>query len=116
MWGFWDAAHWRGNGPLYDVDWNVKDEASAWFDLVRGDWMTELNGLSLDAGGMWIGDVVDGTYDFDVTLNGVTQNFSGYELTDDGQFVLTFNAVPEPSALILISFGSLVALGRRRKN
>ena len=26
MWGFWDPGHWRGNGPLYDIDWNLKQE------------------------------------------------------------------------------------------
>ena len=114
MWGFWDAAHWRGNGPLFDDSWAVKDESSAWFDLVRGEWMTELNSQALDGGGMWIGDVIDGTYEFDVTQNGVTQTYSGYELTEDGEFLLTFNTVPEPSSLLVVCMGALGFMGRRR--
>jgi GH35 family endo-1,4-beta-xylanase len=90
MWGFWDPGHWRGNGPLFDDAWNVKDEASPWYDLVQGAWMTELNGLPVDGQGSWSGDVIDGTYDIEVTVGGQTTTYSGYELTDDTTFVLPF--------------------------
>lgn len=94
MWGFWDPGHWRGNGPLYDENWNVKDEASPWFDLVLGDWMTQLDGQTVDAQGSWNADVFDGTYEFVVTANGQSQTFSGNVVTSDAAFELE---VPAPS-------------------
>jgi GH35 family endo-1,4-beta-xylanase len=114
MWGFWDSAHWRGNGPLFDADWNVKTEASAWYDLVRGDWMTTHDGISLDEFGNWSDDVIDGTYEFSVTLDGQTQTFTGYQVGNDSQFTLVV-AVPEPSGLIVLGLCSMAVIGRRRR-
>ena len=40
-WGFWDGAHWRDNGILFDRDWNLKPSGQAFFDLVFGEWLTD---------------------------------------------------------------------------
>ena len=114
MWGIWDPGHWRGNAPLYDEDWNVKDEASPWFDLVQGEWMTELEGITLDSNGQWTAaeGVFSGLYDFTVTVNGETRRFSDYDLGSDGSFIL---AVPEPGGpLFLLGLATFV-IGRRHR-
>ncbi len=112
MWGIWDPGHWRGNGPLYDEDWNIKTEASPWFDLVRGDWMPDLNGLALDSEGKWVApdDLFNGTYQFTIHHNGSSFTYDGYDLTSDGSFVF---AVPEPTAGIFLAACLLTCIGRR---
>ncbi|WP_197167883.1 endo-1,4-beta-xylanase [Neorhodopirellula pilleata] len=115
MWGPWDPAHWRGNGPLFDENWIVKDEASAWFDLVRGEWMTSLDDQLIGVDGMWDGFVIDGTYDFTVNVNGQSQTFSGFALNDDAAFTLTVTAVPEPSSLFAASLALLAVASRHRR-
>ncbi len=42
MWGFWDGAHWQGNAPLYDQDWNLKPSGQAFVDLVFKKWWTDV--------------------------------------------------------------------------
>ena len=85
MWGFWDLGHWRGNGPLYDENWNVKTEASPWFNLVKGQWMTQLAGQSVNVDGQW--DAPDGAfsgvYDFSVSAGGITTEFTDYNVFND---------------------------------
>jgi GH35 family endo-1,4-beta-xylanase/Ca2+-binding RTX toxin-like protein len=91
MWGAWDTAHWRGNAPLFDHEWNAKDEAAPWFDLVRGDWMTNLTDIALNSQAEWalpVG-VFDGTYEVTASLGGQTSSLHSYELTEDGELVVT---------------------------
>ena len=82
MWGFWDPGHWRGNAPLYDESWNVKAEAAPWFDLVKGQWMTQLIGQTLDSNAEWAAQdgVFNGLYDFTVTAAGVSTEFNDYQV------------------------------------
>ena len=114
MWGIWDPGHWRGNAPLYDEDWNVKDEAAPWFDLVQGEWMTELDGLTVDRNGQWIAPdgVFSGLYDFTVTVNGKSKLFSDYDLGLNGNFIL---AVPEPTGTVFLLSMATLAIGRRHR-
>ena len=90
MWGFWDPGHWRGNGPLYDAAWNLKQEASPWFGLVRSAWMTNLEDQSLNELGEWYSQdgVFKGTYDFSVTLNGETTVFESYDISANSEYIL----------------------------
>jgi len=30
MWGFWDGNHWKGNAPLFDIDWNLKPSGESY--------------------------------------------------------------------------------------
>jgi endo-1,4-beta-xylanase len=114
MWGIWDPGHWRGNAPLYDEDWNVKDEAAPWFDLVQGEWMTELDGLTVDRNGQWIAPdgVFSGLYDFTVTVNGKSKLFSDYDLGLNGNFIL---AVPEPTGTVFLLSMATLVIGRRHR-
>ncbi|MCP4952503.1 MAG: hypothetical protein GY922_11740 [Proteobacteria bacterium] len=112
MWGIWDPGHWRGNAALFDADWNIKDEASPWYDLVRGEWMPMLDSLELNSQGKWIAPdgLFNGNYDFTVTFDGETRVFRDYDLSAGGNFLL---AVPEPSASL--AGAVLLALFVRRR-
>lgn len=50
MWGFWDGAHWLGNAPLYDINWNPKPTHTVFTDLVFNQWWTDST-LTTDANG-----------------------------------------------------------------
>ena len=111
MWGFWDPGHWRGNAPLYDENWNVKTEASPWFDLVKDQWMTQLSAQSVNAAGEWDAPdgVFNGLYDFTVTAGGVTTTFTDYNVIPasiDAVSATSFEAGLDN----WVSFGSTVAL------
>jgi GH35 family endo-1,4-beta-xylanase/DNA polymerase III epsilon subunit-like protein len=40
MWGFWDGNHWKGNAPLFDLDWNLKPSGRVFLDKVFDEWWT----------------------------------------------------------------------------
>ena len=109
VWGFWDPGHWRGNGPLFDQNWNVKDEASPWFDLVRGQWMTNLSNQTVNADGEWSATdaVFKGLYDFTVTVDGQTQIFENYDLSEDQQFTLVVSESLVPPSHNIPAMGGL---------
>lgn len=96
MWGIWDSAHWRGNGPLFDSDWNIKDEASPWFDLVQGEWKTSLTDVDVDGSGEWFSPngMFNGTYDIVGTYDGLLGRVSDYDLSKDGEVVVTIILPP----------------------
>ncbi len=97
MWGFWDRGHWRGNGPLFDANWEVKDEASPWFELVRNEWMTSYSNLVPDEQGRWVSteQVFKGIYDFSVTVNGVTTEFTDYNIENDSELEFVIENIDE---------------------
>ena len=97
MWGFWDRGHWRGNGPLFDANWEVKDEASPWFELVRDEWMTSYSNLVPDEQGRWVSteQVFKGIYDFSVTVNGVTTEFTDYNIENDTELEFVIENIDE---------------------
>lgn len=41
MWGAWDGAQWRGNAPVFNRNWTLKESGKAWFDLVHKKWKTD---------------------------------------------------------------------------
>ncbi len=40
MWGFWDGNHWKGNAPMFDINWNLKPSGQAFIDKVFNEWWT----------------------------------------------------------------------------
>jgi len=51
MWGFWDGNHWKGNAPMFDIDWNLKPSGQAFIDKVFNEWWT-IDSLNTDAEGI----------------------------------------------------------------
>ena len=75
MWGFEDTEHWFGDGVLFDGELNRKASAASFFDLVHGEWWTDLAGAQDRAEAA----LTRGTYD--VRLNGDPLDIlEGFEL------------------------------------
>jgi len=51
MWGFWDGAHYGGNAPLFDLNWNLKPGGKPFIDLVFDKWWTPTASLTTDTSG-----------------------------------------------------------------
>jgi len=34
MWGFWDAAHWKNDSPIFHQDWSLKKSGQVFIDYV----------------------------------------------------------------------------------
>lgn len=69
MWGFWDAAHWHRNAPLYREDWSLKPAGQAYRELVLGAFRTNVNGKS-DAAGVYRTRAFLGSYEVTVSAGG----------------------------------------------
>ena len=104
MWGFWDTGHWRGNGPLFDADWNPKAEADPWFDLVHGDWKPNLVGQPVDAAGEWIAPegLFDGSYEITARLNGRLTTLVDVAVNGSGVQIVTIEIENEPPTNIML--------------
>ena len=91
MWGIWDPGHWRGNAPLYDIDWNIKAEAAPWFDLVRGAWMSDFNAQNVDGAGEWTTPhgTFDGVYQVTATHGANATTLEDVVVTSDAEVVVT---------------------------
>ena len=51
MWGFWDGAHYGGNAPLFDLNWNLKPGGKPFIDLVFEKWWTPPTSSTTDKSG-----------------------------------------------------------------
>lgn len=69
MWGLWDGAHWRGNAPLFDTDWNIKPSGQKYIDLVFGEWWTDETGTT-DSNGAYTLGAFHGEHLVTATVNG----------------------------------------------
>jgi len=90
MWGVWDWAHWRGNAPLFDAEWNIKPQAKPWFDLVHDLWKPNLVNLAVDENGEWNAPIglFRGDYEIITKAKGVT-TVSDVTVSDDASLVIT---------------------------
>ena len=50
MWGFWEGAHWRGKGELWQADFRPWPAGDAYMDLVRRRWWLD-GAATLNGGG-----------------------------------------------------------------
>lgn len=46
LWGFWDKAHWKNNGPLMYKDFSLKPAGKMWKEWVLKRWRTKGSGLT----------------------------------------------------------------------
>jgi len=51
MWGAYNDRHWLDNGVLFDDNFQLKPEGEPFFELVRGEWMTQINDAVTQADG-----------------------------------------------------------------
>ena len=72
MWGFWDGNHWKGNAPLFDLDWNLKPSGQAFIDKVFGEWWTSESTVS-DTAGMASVKAFKGTHQITVEVDDAMQ-------------------------------------------
>jgi endo-1,4-beta-xylanase len=49
-WGFWEEVHWRPEGAIFDLDFNPKPSADAYFDLIFNQWWTNEPSLTNNIG------------------------------------------------------------------
>jgi endo-1,4-beta-xylanase len=75
MWGFWDGKHWLSNGPVYDMDWNLKQSGEAYIDLVFNQWWTNVVGKT-DANGEYKVRGFLGDYEVTASKDQVRQTVS----------------------------------------
>jgi GH35 family endo-1,4-beta-xylanase len=68
-WGFWNGAHWLGNGPYFRQDWSVRPAAQAVSDLLFNQWWTNAT-LSSNANGVAQMRGFKGKYRITVSYNG----------------------------------------------
>lgn len=108
MWGFWDAGHWRGNGPLYNQDWSFKAEAAPWTDLVEGDWQSEFLNQPVDTNARWKNDraLFDGLYTITANDGSNSATVENVELSADRQLTITIN-VADPALTLVIATDSV---------
>ena len=71
--------------------------------------MTNLSGQSVNTDGEWSATdaVFKGLYDFTVTVNGQTQVFENYDLSDDQQFTLVVSESLVPPSHNIPAMGGL---------
>ena len=50
MWGFWDGNHWKGNAPMFDINWNLKPSGQAFIDKVFNEWWSNETSQTGDDG------------------------------------------------------------------
>ena len=69
MWGFWEGAHWKPDGAMYDQNWTERENLTAYKKLVFKDWWTDLAGKSDKAGSFATRGFL-GDYEITVSLDG----------------------------------------------
>lgn len=91
MWGFWDGNHWKGNAPMFDIDWNLKPSGQTFIDKVFNEWWTEASKIS-DVNGLANFNGFKGTYEITITKDGKSQVYD-YTFTGDDSIELLFNGL-----------------------
>ncbi len=72
FWGFWDGAHWLGDAPMYDINWNLKPGGQAFIDKVFNDWWTNEQANTASNGEATIRGF-KGKHTITIKHNGLTQ-------------------------------------------
>lgn len=69
IWGFWEKKHWKADAAMFRADWSEKPNAKVWRELVRGQWLTNVDATT-DAEGKVTTRGHLGDYEFNVTAGG----------------------------------------------
>jgi GH35 family endo-1,4-beta-xylanase len=68
-WGFWESKHWKPDAAMFRKDWSEKPNAKVWRELVRGQWLTKVDGKT-DASGKFSSRGHFGDYEITVNVGG----------------------------------------------
>ncbi len=90
--GIWDGSHWRGNGVIYDVDWNVKPSGESWIERVHQAYWTSESTRS-DQNGAVDMTVFKGLYRISVRSESMERSFE-VDVSTDIDTVLTMQPPP----------------------
>jgi endo-1,4-beta-xylanase len=74
MWGFWDGNHWKGNAPIYNMDWSLKPSGQAFIDKLFKDWWTNDTAITTATGEVKFRPF-KGKHKITVTKDGKSQTF-----------------------------------------
>lgn len=69
IWGFWAGGHWKPDAAMFRQDWTPKPNAAVWREWVTGQWKTNWNAVSDNAGKV-SGRGHLGRYEITVSKNG----------------------------------------------
>ena len=50
LWGFWAGQHWLPAAAMFDLNWQPKPNADAWYELIYQQWWNNFSGQSEAAG------------------------------------------------------------------
>ncbi len=88
LWGAWDGNQWRDSGAIYKANWDLKESGKAYYDLVHGQWRTDLT--YVPAGTADSFSVFKGDYDIIVTHQGKSKIYPVKQLLDDTELRVDF--------------------------
>ncbi|MEM8872660.1 MAG: endo-1,4-beta-xylanase [Planctomycetota bacterium] len=83
VWGFYAGNHWRPRAAMFDEDYQPRNHAHTWRELVLDQWHTDMVRTTDDDGLAQVRGHL-GTYDITVTLPDGTTKTRQIELTRDG--------------------------------
>ncbi len=72
MWGFWDGNHWKGNAPIFNLDWSLKPSGQAFIEKVFSQWWTNET-IQSDGQGQSSFRPFKGKHKITVTYNGISE-------------------------------------------
>ena len=95
MWGFWDGNHWKGNAPIFNLDWSLKPSGQAFIEQVFSQWWTNETDQS-DVQGQSSFRPFKGRHKITVTYNGISEiDTINTNLTDTLLFTFGTTTVSE---------------------
>ena len=97
MWGFWDGNHWKGNAPIFNLDWSLKPSGQAFIDKVFGEWWTNENGVT-NASGIYSARAFKGQHLVKVEVDGSVEELSISTDIDTVHFEVATTSTPHYQA------------------
>jgi GH35 family endo-1,4-beta-xylanase len=91
MWGFWDGNHWKGNAPIFNLDWSLKPSGQSFFNKVFNEWWTDESTVT-SANGEATVNVFKGQHKVTVSKDGVSTTVDA-DFTEDGDLELVLDGV-----------------------
>ena len=87
IWGFWEKQHWKPDAGLFRADWSEKPNGRVWRELVRGEWLTNVEGATDEDGKFQTRGHI-GDYEFSVVTKTKTARQVRSLTKDGGSFTI----------------------------